>query len=99
MLNAREELLAFFPPRCHCVPHLLVGDWVEIAKAQVFQLAANFAHPQAVSDRAVNVQCFLRDLLLTVGRQVLERAHVVQPVGQLDEDDADVVHHGEHHFA
>ena len=30
---------------------------------------------------------------------MLERAHVVQPVGQLDQDDADVVHHREHHLA
>ncbi len=30
---------------------------------------------------------------------MLERAHVVQAVGQLDEDDADVVDHGQHHLA
>ena len=30
---------------------------------------------------------------------MLERAHVVQAVGQLDEHDADVVHHGQHHLA
>ena len=30
---------------------------------------------------------------------MLERAHVVQAVGELDEDDADVVDHGQHHLA
>ena len=30
---------------------------------------------------------------------MVERAHVVQPVGELDQDDADVVHHGEQHLA
>ena len=30
---------------------------------------------------------------------MLERAHVVQAVGQFDEHDADVVDHGEHHLA
>ena len=30
---------------------------------------------------------------------MLQRAHVVQAVRQFDEDDADVVHHGEHHLA
>ena len=33
------------------------------------------------------------------GGEVLERAHVVQAIGQLDEHDADVVDHGEHHLA
>ena len=30
---------------------------------------------------------------------MLQRAHVVQAVGELDEDDADVVDHGQHHLA
>ena len=40
-----------------------------------------------------------RDFLLPLGLEMLQRAHVVQAVGQLDEDDADVVHHGQHHLA
>ena len=32
-------------------------------------------------------------------RQMAERPHVVQAVGQLDEDDADVVHHRQQHLA
>ena len=31
--------------------------------------------------------------------QVVQRPHVVQPVGQLDEDDPDVVHHRQQHLA
>ncbi len=30
---------------------------------------------------------------------MFEGAHVVQAVGELDEDDADIVDHGKHHFA
>jgi hypothetical protein len=41
----------------------------------------------------------LGDLDPPLLRQVMQRPHVVQPVGQLDEDDADVVHHGEQHLA
>ena len=37
--------------------------------------------------------------VLPLRREKLQRAHVVQTVGQLDEDDADVVHHGQHHLA
>ena len=79
--------------------HLLVGDRIEVAEAQVFELAANLAHAEPVRDRPVDLERLLGDLLLAIGLQVLERAHVVQAVGQLDEHDADVVHHGEHHLA
>ena len=41
----------------------------------------------------------LGNFLLAIGRQVFERAHVVQAVGQFDEDDANVVDHGQHHLA
>ncbi len=37
--------------------------------------------------------------MLAVGLEMLEGAHVVQAVGELDQDDADVVDHGEHHLA
>ena len=32
-------------------------------------------------------------------RQVVQRPHVVEAVGELDEDDADVVHHRQEHLA
>ena len=34
-----------------------------------------------------------------VGRHVLERAHVVQAVGELDQQDADILGHGEQQLA
>ena len=43
------------------------------------------------------VSCAIFDAPLL--RQVVERPHVVQAVGQLDEDDADVVDHREQHLA
>ena len=81
------------------VLHLVVGDGIDILERQVFQFAADLAHAQPVRDGRVDVQGFARDLLLPLRRQELQRAHVVQAVGQLDEDDADVVHHGQHHLA
>ena len=37
--------------------------------------------------------------LALLRRQVLERPHVVEPVRQLHQHHADVVHHGQNHFA
>ena len=50
-------------------------------------------------DGRVDVERLARDLLLPRRRQKFQRAHVVQAVGQFDEHDADVVHHGQHHLA
>ena len=78
---------------------LLVSDGIDVAEAEVFQFAANFSHSQAVRDGGVNVEGLAGNLLLAVGGKMLQGAHVVQAVGQLDEHDANVVDHGQHHFA
>src|SRR5215204_6189897 len=72
---------------------------LEVFERQLFELVLDFAHPKAVRDRRVNVERFLRDLDSPFFRQMLERPHVVEPVSELDQDDADVVNHGQQHLA
>ena len=72
---------------------------LQILKRKILQLSADFAHSEAVRDGRVDFQRLLRDALLAVARQKLQSPHVVQPVRQLDDDDANVVHHGEQHLA
>ena len=91
--------LAVFAQRLHLLVDHLVAHRIDVGKRQVFQLAANLAHAEAVGQRRVNLQRLLGDLQLALGRKVLQGAHVVQAVGQLDEHHADVVHHGQHHLA
>ena len=50
-------------------------------------------------DGSINIQRFARDALLLGVFQIFQGAHVVQPVGQLHQHDAHVVHHGQQHFA
>ena len=52
-----------------------------------------------MGERGVDLEGFAGDALALFGLQVLERAHVVQAVGELDDDDADVGDHGEKHLA
>ena len=54
---------------------------------------------EPVGDRRVDLQRLLGDPVLLFRRQRLQRLHVVQPVGELHQDDADVLHHREHHLA
>ena len=77
----------------------LVPFSIEILEGQFLEFIFDLAHPEAVGNRRVNVERLLRRLLLPIVRHVLERAHVVQAIGQLHENDADVVHHREQHLA
>ena len=52
-----------------------------------------------MGDGRVDLECLFGNFALAVGLQMLERAHVVQAVGEFDEHHADVVDHGEHHLA
>ena len=72
---------------------------LEVAQGQVLELPLEAPHAQAVGERRVDVQRLAARSLLPLGRQVLERAHVVEAVGELDEDDADVLGHRQEHLA
>ena len=72
---------------------------VEVAQAQVLEIPLDLPHAEAMRDRRVDLDGLARDRLLLVGRQTLQRAHVVQAVGQLDDDNADVLGHRHEHLA
>ena len=75
----------------------LVG--LEVVEAQVLKLPFDGVDAQAVRDGRVD---FNRLARLEDAAVLLERrqgAHVVQAVGQLDDDDADVLAHGDEHLA
>ena len=55
--------------------------------------------PKAVRDRRVDFDGFARDALAPFRAQVTQSAHIVYAVGKLDQNDADVLHHGEQHLA
>ena len=78
---------------------LLVADRVEKFQRQVFQLLLHALHSEAVGERGVDLHRIMRGgaalFILTGG----ERPHIVEPVAKLDEDDADVLRHGEEHLS
>ena len=68
-------------------------------EGQVLQFAVGLVQAQAVRDGRVNFQGFAADALPTVARHGLHGAHVVGAIGQLHQDDAHVLRHGQEHFA
>ena len=77
----------------------LVGGRLDVLERQLLELVLDAAHAEAVGDRRVDVERLLRDAHAFVVGHVLQRAHVVQAIGELDEDDADVVDHRQQHLA
>jgi hypothetical protein len=72
---------------------------LEILERQFLELVLHLAHAEAIGDRRVDVERFLRDLDAALFRQMMQRPHVVQAVGELDEDDPDVIDHRQQHLA
>ena len=60
-------------------------------ESEALEFLAHRLHAHAAGERRINVQRLGRDTIGPILRQELERAHVVQTVGQLDEQDADVL--------
>ncbi len=94
-----EEGFAFAAEGVDFGGELRVGEGIDVAEGEVFELAAQFTHAETMRERSVDVEGLAGDAALLLGVQVLERAHVVQAVGELDDDDAQVGDHGEQHLA
>ena len=76
-----------------------VGARVQVLERQVFQQPLHLPEAQAVGQRRVYVQRLLRDHDAPLLRQRVERSHIVEAVGQLDQHDADVLGHRHQHLA
>lgn len=50
-------------------------------------------------DGGVDFEGFLGDAFLALSGERGEGTHVVEAIGEFDEDDADILHHGEEHLA
>ena len=72
---------------------------VEGGEGEVLELLLELLHPEAVGQRGVDVERLLGDALLLGHRHGGDRAHVVQPVGQLDHQHAQVARHRDEHLA
>jgi hypothetical protein len=76
-----------------------VAPWTQIAECQLLQLAIGEIQPEAVCDRRVDLQRLRGNARPLLARHIVERAHVVGAIRQLDEDDADIARHRQQHFA
>ncbi|OIQ80927.1 hypothetical protein GALL_373060 [mine drainage metagenome] len=99
LAHDRQVLLA---RRCTLgdeVHDLVVHLGVEHRERQVLELPLDRVHAETVSQRRVDLERLARLALRGLRRHELPRPRVVQPVRQLDHQDADVARHRDHHLA
>ena len=72
----------------------------ELLEGERLHLLHELVHADPLGERGIDVHRLLRDAPALLGfRDVVQGAHIVQPVGQLHQQHADVVRHGEQELA
>ena len=66
---------------------------VEHLERQILQLFPHPMHPHATRKRGIDIHRLPRFLRLFFGAHCFDRAHIVQPVGQLDQNDTQIFGH------
>ena len=97
--GALDVRLALAPTGLELVRQVAVVVRLEHLEAQVLELPLDLPDAQPLRERGVDLGRLAGDALLLLPRQGCDRAHVVQPVDQLDEHDADVLRHRQEHLA
>ena len=77
---------------------LVVLARVQRLEREVLELPLERVDAEPVRERRVDLERLARLLHLLLAAEVLDRAHVVEPVGELDQDDPDVLGHRDDHL-
>src|SRR3984893_17284534 len=97
--HAGEERFILCTPLLELFGQLSIVFRVQMTECEIFQLAAELTHSQAVRDGRENLHGLFSNPFSLFRAEVLESTHIVKTVSQLDEDDSYVVHHGKQHLA
>ncbi|KPW26109.1 Uncharacterized protein ALO83_04869 [Pseudomonas cannabina pv. alisalensis] len=93
-----DQLLAIAPGALDRLVDSRGAHRVHGLEAEVFEFDTHVVHAQPVGDGRVDFEGFLGDAATLLAGQNLQRAHVVQPVGELDQDHANIARHGHGHL-
>ena len=105
-LEARAQLgdrpvdvaLAAGAPRVEELGELAEAFGLEGLEGEILELPLHLPDAQPLGQRRVDLHGLAGDAQLLLRRQAVQRAHVVEPVGELDQDDPDVLGHRQEHL-
>src|SRR6185436_7395160 len=98
-LDLLDELDGARAPLLDALHQLAIGLGLQVLEREVLELVLDLAHPQPPGQGRVDVHGLARDAHAALLGQVLQGAHVVQAVGELHDDHAHVVDHGQEQLA
>ncbi len=98
-LRPADVRLARATLRLELVGQPAVGVRLEHLERQVLELPLDLPDAETLRQWCIDLSRLAGDALLLLGRQRGDGAHVVQPIGELDEHDTDVLRHRQEHLA
>ena len=97
--NALEDLSLATLALLQRVFEHAVAIGVQVLEAEVLELHFQTVDAKSVRDRRVDIDGLARDAFLLRSRHRAQGLHVVQAIGELHEDHANVLDHRQHHLA
>ncbi len=94
-----EVLVSLGAARRHHVVDLGVALGMQRREREILELLLHLLHAEAMRQRCVDVERLLGGAALLVLGERGDRAHVVEPVGELDDQDPQVLGHRDEHLA
>ena len=86
-----DQVAVALGQRIQPLHHHRIGFGIERAERKVLEFLPHLLHAHAAGERRIDVERLLGDPAARGGRHEFQRAHVVQAVGELDQEHADVV--------
>ena len=86
LAQLRDRLLSLGATVRDYLGERLVLGRLEMLEREILELPPDPRHSEPVRERRIEIARLLRDPLLALGRQELQRPHVVQPVRELDRE-------------
>ena len=96
--RAVDVALAALAARVEQAGEVAEGVGLEHLERQVLELPLDLPDPEPLRERRVDLHRLAGDPLLLLGGQCAKGPHVVEAVGELDQDDPDVVRHRQEHL-
>ncbi len=86
-----DQIAVALRQRVQPLHHHRVGFRIERMEREILEFLAHLLHAHAAGEGRIDVQRLLGDAAARGVRHEFQRAHVVQPIGELDQQHADVV--------
>ena len=86
-----DQVAVAIGQRIQPLHHHRMGLRVERAERKILELFPHLLHAHATGERRIDVERLLGNSLARRGRHELKRAHVVQAIGEFDQENPDVV--------